>query len=144
MSGSPDSRLIGEFAANRSEQAFTELVERHAGLVFSTALRQLGNRELAREATQSVFIAAARKPTALRGHETVAGWFYKAALLESRLIARTELRRKRREEIAAELIRVASESKSVWEPRDEANRSGPAVRAAGFRHRRHRAVRQTS
>jgi RNA polymerase sigma factor (sigma-70 family) len=76
-----DMTLMREFAARQSEPAlaetaFTELVERHIGLVHSAALRQVGDAHLAQEITQAVFIILARKAASLAG-----GW-------QRRLVAR--------------------------------------------------------
>ena len=54
-----DHRLLAEFARSGSEAAFTELVNRHAGLVFSTAFRFCNNPHHAEEIAQAVFIILA-------------------------------------------------------------------------------------
>ena len=56
-----DLTLVREFADRDSEPAFAALVERYAGLVYSAALRQTGDAQLAEEITQAVFIILARK-----------------------------------------------------------------------------------
>src|SRR5438477_604302 len=61
-----DSELLRRFAHQRSESAFTELVQRKAGLVYSAALRQVGGDVmLAQDVSQSVFIDLARKAAQL-------------------------------------------------------------------------------
>jgi len=105
---SPDCQLLSEFVARRSETAFQALVARHVNLVFATALRQVGERGVAEEVTQNVFVVLARKSPSLAGFDTLAGWLYRTTLLESKARIRAELRRKRREESAVQLL--ASES----------------------------------
>ena len=61
-----DMALLREYQARQSETAFTTLVERHIGLVYCAALRQVRDPALAQEITQVVFILLARKAHSLR------------------------------------------------------------------------------
>lgn len=110
---SPDPRLISAYATEGSEAAFRALVARHVNLVYSTALRQVGDHGLAEEITQNVFVVLARKAPRLGGMETVAGWLHRTAILEAKARIRSELRRKRREETAAALVSVEPGSEST-------------------------------
>jgi DNA-directed RNA polymerase specialized sigma24 family protein len=78
-------------------------VQRHLRLVFATALRQVGDRSLAEEISQQVFLALARKAGRLGGHQTIAGWLYQTTLREAKRTLRTELRRQRRDQLALEV-----------------------------------------
>jgi RNA polymerase sigma factor (sigma-70 family) len=104
----PDRDLVRSYASEGSETAFRALVGRHVDLVFATALRQVGNTGLAEEITQNVFVQLARKAPALAGHETIAGWLHRSAILESKARFRAEMRRRRREEVAAALAETES------------------------------------
>ena len=104
----PDRDLVRSYASEGSETAFRALVGRHVDLVFATALRQVGDTGLAEEITQNVFVHLARKAPALAGHETIAGWLHRSAILESKARFRSEMRRRRREEIAAALTETES------------------------------------
>ena len=104
----PDRDLVRSYASEGSETAFRALVGRHVGLVFATALRQVGDTGLAEEITQNVFVHLARKAPALAGHETIAGWLHRSAILESKARFRSEMRRRRREEIAAAIAETES------------------------------------
>ena len=48
-----DMGLVREYSKNLSEEAFAKLVSRYVNLVYSVALRQLGDAHLAEEATQA-------------------------------------------------------------------------------------------
>src|SRR5258708_10245485 len=60
MQSTSDAQLLRDYAENGAETAFNELVSRHAGLVYSAALRQVESPDVAAEVAQNVFIALAR------------------------------------------------------------------------------------
>jgi RNA polymerase sigma factor (sigma-70 family) len=111
-----EAQLLAEFRVNQSEDAFSALVRRHVDLVYATAVRQVGDAGLAEEITQDVFVVLARKARSLGQHKTIAGWLYQTTLHRVRQRLRAELRRQRRDEIAAELKADAASGQSVWEP----------------------------
>ena len=95
----PDSELLRQFAKTDSEDAFAELVRRHVNLVYSAALRQVnGDAHLAQDVAQTVFTDLARKAGSLARRETLTGWLYTSAHFAAAKIARTETRRRDREE----------------------------------------------
>ncbi len=95
----PDSELLGRYARTRSEEAFAELVRRHVNLVYSAALRQAnGDAHLAQDVAQKVFTDLARKASSLSRHATLTGWLYTSAHFAAAKTARTEDRRRYREE----------------------------------------------
>ena len=69
-----DIELVREYAHTNSEQAFAALVARHVDMVYSVALRLVGNTHLAEEITQTVFIILARKASSLREGTVLGGW----------------------------------------------------------------------
>ena len=110
----PDNQLLAEFNARRSEEAFAALVRQHVNLVFATALRQVGDAGAAEEITQNVFVALAQAAGKLGSHPTIAGWLHQTALNKSREWLRSELRRRRREQVAVNLDLARAEGDSVW------------------------------
>lgn len=90
---SEDVELLQRFVRDRAEDAFAELVQRKAGLVYSAALRQVGgDRLLAQEVSQSVFIDLARKAPTLVGRTELSSWLYTS----TRFAALNALREKQR------------------------------------------------
>ncbi|MFO1501775.1 MAG: sigma-70 family RNA polymerase sigma factor [Verrucomicrobiota bacterium] len=93
-----DHELLHLYLHERSERAFTELVERHINLVFSTALRRLnGDPELARDVCQAVFTDLAGKAHALASCPTLVGWLYTSTRFAAVNALRSEQRRRLRE-----------------------------------------------
>ncbi len=109
-----DHSLIAEFNARRCENAFAALVRQHVNLVFATALRQVGDHGTAEEITQNVFVALAESAGKLGSHPTIAGWLYQTTLNKSRERLRSDLRRRRREQVAVKLELAGAEGDSVW------------------------------
>jgi RNA polymerase sigma factor (sigma-70 family) len=73
----PDWALLDSFAANRDEAAFTELVQRHAGLVIGVCRRLLRDAHEAEDVFQAAFMVLARKAGAFSRRESLAGWLYR-------------------------------------------------------------------
>lgn len=116
MSEQQNNLLIAEYNATRGEEAFAGLVRQHINLVFATAMRQVGDRGAAEEITQNVFVTLAQASDKLKSHPTIAGWLYRTTLNKSREWLRSDLRRRRREQIAVSQELARSEGDSVWSP----------------------------
>jgi RNA polymerase sigma factor (sigma-70 family) len=111
----PDAELVKAYTRESSEQAFHALVQRHVDLVHATALRQMGDSGIAQEITQNVFLVLARKAPRLAGRETLAGWLHRTTILECKARFRAELRRRQREETAAQIQLISREGESPLE-----------------------------
>ncbi len=95
----PDAVLLRRYAEQHCEPAFTELVQRHVGLVFSAAVRRLGgDRHRAADVAQVVFAEVARQAAQLAGHPAFVGWLHKTTVNVCSRVLRTERRRTAREE----------------------------------------------
>lgn len=109
-----DSALLQQYAENQSDEAFAALVTRHVNLVYSVALRQVGNAHNAEEITQAVFIILAKKAAQLRHDRALSSWLFQATRLTANNFVRSEIRRHHREEEAF-MRSVLSESENeVW------------------------------
>ena len=95
-----DMALVREYAASQSEQAFETLVLRHVNLVYSAALRQARDADLAQEITQAVFIILARKAESLSPKTILSGWLYRAAQFAAKDALKIQRRRQLREQEA--------------------------------------------
>ncbi|MDB6095190.1 MAG: polymerase, sigma-24 subunit, subfamily [Verrucomicrobia bacterium] len=98
MHDDDDVSLLRRYARDRSQAAFAALVQRRIGLVYSCALRRVGNdTQLAEDVTQEVFSALARKAPELCQRSCLLGWLHVSAQRAAAEIVRTEQRRKSRE-----------------------------------------------
>jgi len=95
-----DMELVRQYVAGQSESAFAALVARHTNLVYSVALRRVGNSQLAEETTQAVFILLAKKAASLGDKTILPGWLYRTAGYVSGHALKQERRRQQREQEA--------------------------------------------
>ena len=100
MQSTDDSALLRQYAENNSDEAFATLVTRHINLVYSVALRQVGNPHHAEEITQAVFIILAKKAASLRHDGGLPSWLFQVTRLTANNFVRSEFRRQRREQEA--------------------------------------------
>jgi uncharacterized protein (TIGR03435 family) len=110
MSEPDDHELLAQYAQGpreNSEAAFAALAERHVNLVYSTALRSVGNSHAAEEVSQAVFIVLANKAGKLANKASkfsrrvvLSGWLYQTTRLTAANFLRGEIRRQQREQEA--------------------------------------------
>jgi RNA polymerase sigma factor (sigma-70 family) len=114
-----DIQLLREYGEGRNEVAFTEIVARHADLVYSAALRQVNCPEVARDVVQGVFTALARAAQGLcRGGDeqaSLAGWLYRSTRNVSLKLRRDEFRRQSRERQAMQEFEPVAEIVPDWD-----------------------------
>jgi RNA polymerase sigma factor (sigma-70 family) len=83
---------LREYLEAGSQQAFSRIVDRYVNLVYSAALRQIRDRHLAEDVTQSAFIALAQKARTLRARTSLGSWL----LVTTRYLASDALKAKSR------------------------------------------------
>jgi RNA polymerase sigma factor (sigma-70 family) len=98
-----DLELLQEYARNKSEDAFTSLVNRHLNLVYSAALRQVRSPQIAEEVVQSVFADLAHGAGKLNSNTILTAWLYAVTRRTAIDVIRKESRRRLREQIAVEM-----------------------------------------
>lgn len=87
--------LLQRFAGNGDAEAFSEIVRRHAGLVYGACLRVLEDRTKAADATQETFFQLVQHAGEITG--SVASWLHRVATRKAIDIIRRDSTRKRRE-----------------------------------------------
>lgn len=103
--------LLAQYAADGSETAFRELVERYIDFVYSTALRLLeGDTHRAKDVTQVVFINLARKARALSPKLMLGGWLHAHTFHVAMKFIRSERRRQTREREAMQMNDESTEA----------------------------------
>lgn len=94
-----DPQLLRRYVAERSQDAFAEIVRRRVDLVYSVALRQVaGDAHLAKDVTQKVFADLARKASTLLERPALSGWLYRSTHYAASDMVRSERRRRVREQ----------------------------------------------
>jgi uncharacterized protein (TIGR03435 family) len=110
-----DITLLREYADRNSERAFAEIVQRHINLVFSVALRYVGDSSDAQDVTQAVFIILAQKAASLRQRTALTGWLYETTRFTAMNFLTRKTRRLAREQKAyMESTLNDSHSENVW------------------------------
>ncbi|HWD90929.1 MAG TPA: sigma-70 family RNA polymerase sigma factor [Verrucomicrobiae bacterium] len=116
MNLTDNRKLLRDYTDSGDEAAFRELVERYIDLVYSTALRRVGdNAVLAEDVTQAVFTDLARKARSLREVEFLGGWLHRHAGFVASNLLRSEQRRQIREQQAVEMNALLDSPDASWQ-----------------------------
>ncbi len=109
-----DHDLLREYAERRSERAFTELVAQHLDLVYSAALRVVGEAHLAQDVAQSVFIHLARKARTLPKEIVLSAWLHRHTHYAACNALRAERRQREHATAAMELNTLQPDNDGLW------------------------------
>ncbi len=107
-----DPELLQAWATRRDEPAFAELVRRHLGLVYGSALRQVREPVLAQEVAQAVFLVLADKAGTLGDSVVLSGWLFRTTRFVAARAMRAERRRTHHEQQAAAMQRIDLDASS--------------------------------
>ncbi len=111
-----DQALVREYVAKGDQQAFAELVRRHAGWVHACARREVGDEHLAEDVTQAVFILVCQKARTLARRGQPAAWLFRVTRYCSANALRQRGRRRKHERKAAmRRDEQAAEQGANWE-----------------------------
>jgi len=112
---SRDWELLRQYTDEADEKAFSQLVCLHIDMVYSAALRQVhGDRHLAEEVTQVVFIVLARRARTIRPDTILAAWLHKTTRFTALNVLKVEARRKAHERKAAQMTLDMRRVDSSW------------------------------
>src|SRR5581483_2450879 len=114
MQSTDDSAHLRQYAESHSDEAFTVLVSRHVNLVYSVALRHVGNPHHAEEITQAVFIILAKKAPELRHEKAISSWLFQTTRLTANNFVRSEQRRHFREQEAYMQSAAGESGDEIW------------------------------
>jgi RNA polymerase sigma factor (sigma-70 family) len=110
-----DMDLMQEYAARQSETAFAGLVNRHINLVYSVALRYVGNSQDAQDVTQAVFVILSQKTVSLCQRTNLTGWLYETTRFTASQLLRTRARQRSRDQEAYMQSTLSdSETDGAW------------------------------
>jgi RNA polymerase sigma factor (sigma-70 family) len=130
-----DFELLKEYVDRRSHDAFAELVGRHIGLVYSSALRQVRDPHAAEDVTQAVFISLARNARKLRRGQLLAAWLMTATRYISSHARRSRSRREHHEHKAAQMAITMTQNPESNEWQRIAPELDEAIASLGTRTR---------
>lgn len=115
MKKSDECEWLQEYVRTGCEASFSQLVDRHVAHVYSTALRRVaGERGLAEDVTQAVFLDLAKKAASLPPDVVLAGWLHKHTCFLASRAVRSEVRRRQRESAAAEMNQLNQDPADAW------------------------------
>jgi len=116
---------------NGDASAFEPLVNRYQRVLFTVALRLLGNAEDARDATQNAFVRAYQRLDTFDPSRRFFSWIYRIAVNESLNLRRAQ----RPHEPLPETLEVAGATMEALEARELSERVQAALMTLSAEHR---------
>jgi RNA polymerase sigma factor (sigma-70 family) len=107
-----DGELLKRFAQQRDADAFEELLERHAALVWSVCRRILTSEADREDAFQATFLALVRRADAIDANPSLGAWLHTVAVRVAHK-ARTQARRQQPQAVLSEPTTVGDVAEEV-------------------------------
>ena len=98
-----DFALLRRYVEYGSEDAFSQIVCRHAGWIYNQCRRALRDTQLAEDATQAVFLLLARKARSMPAATHIAGWLAQTCRYVLADVRKHRARYLRRQQLARDL-----------------------------------------
>src|SRR5438874_1386328 len=108
MQAPDDHGLLRQYLASGDDAAFAQLQRRYVPLVYSAAMRQVGDRHLAEDVTQAVFLVLSQKGGRIRRGIPLSAWLHKTTRFAAIDARRARDRRRRAEHRAAQAMQAAA------------------------------------
>jgi RNA polymerase sigma factor (sigma-70 family) len=96
-----DQQLLRLYVQQRDQRAFETLVQRHVRLVYSAAMRRVGQHDLAEDVAQAVFVILSRKAGAVSRQAVISRWLLSTVRFVAANAVKSEARRRGREQVVA-------------------------------------------
>jgi RNA polymerase sigma factor (sigma-70 family) len=110
VAGLSDRQLLDRFTAQRDtagQTAFAAIVRRHGPMVLGVCTELLGDRHLAEDAFQAVFLVLAQKARSIRDADLLGNWLYGVAVRTARH-AKVQIALCRKNEEAVSVVNATS------------------------------------
>jgi len=108
-----DTSLLERYRAQRDAEAFAQLVQRHAAMVFATARRVTGCPHAAEDVAQACFLDLARNAGSVRS--SLAGWLHSAATHRAINSVRDAATRRKHEQAHAAARPASAQTEPAWD-----------------------------
>jgi RNA polymerase sigma factor (sigma-70 family) len=109
-----DGQLLERFARRHEEGAISALMGRHGPMVLSVCRRVLPQGADVEDAFQATFLTLMRKAGSIRNQGSVAGWLYRVAYHAAIRTKADAVRRRAREQRAADRPPVQPSAEAAW------------------------------
>ena len=96
-----DWDLLQKWAADGSQDAFAQIVDRYINLVYASARRRLRDSHAAEDVTQAVFLLLSQRAATLRRRESLLAWLFTAVRFTTANVTKMQRRREHHEHLAA-------------------------------------------